>query len=355
MLACYRTVLIACAALLLLFSGCLWAEEEATLRVMTFNIRYAALTSPGHEWELRREIIVRIIESWRPDIVALQEDMTEQVRYLAQALPEYGVISGPVSGAPRTVPWGIASCVAFGTAGALALHRSRRAERARRWRIAGAALVCLGILLVSFALWLRYVAQFDGEHNSVLYRCATVEPLRSDFFWLSKVPDKPQSVMTWWTHLPRVVTRCALRLRDTGQTVVVYNVHLSPVSVTLQRRGMGVVLDHVAEENEADLTIVAGDFNTNERGAACRLLEQSGFRSAWSSAEEHLGPEFTSHMFRGEKVRLSRRFGRVDHIFLRPPRPVRRVEIVTYSERGRYPSDHFPVVADVVLLAQSEE
>lgn len=338
------------------------ARDATRLRVMTFNIRYAMLTSPGHEWEGRRDMIVEIIRQYQPDIVGLQEDMTQQVAYLESQLPDYQGIYGPISGAPRTLPWSVALCLLFALIACLLVRRVHRRQAQLADRKSGRltlwlawAVGLLGVALVVFAIWLHYIVWFNGEHNAVLVRRATIEPQHRTFFWLSHTPEKPCSYLTWWTHLARVVVNCRIRIPATGQQLDVYNIHLSPVSRYLQQAGMEVILSQIRSSPPADLTLVIGDFNVNPSGGACQLLESEGFVNAWKVAGQRVGPSFTSHMFRGVDVQLSRRFGLVDHIYMRPELEVERAEVVTYSDGGRYPSDHFPVVADIVLPAQADE
>jgi endonuclease/exonuclease/phosphatase family metal-dependent hydrolase len=45
---------------------------------------------------------------------------------------------------------------------------------------------------------------------------------------------------------------------------------------------------------------------------------------------------------------------RIDWILTRGPVAVERCETVTFNQDGRYPSDHFPVVADLKLSVSGE-
>ena len=107
--------------------------------------------------------------------------------------------------------------------------------------------------------------------------------------------------------------------------------------------------------------ILLGDFNSQPGSEAHDLLTgnkpwddgtKADFRDTWDLVADHIGPTSTVHGFRG----MPRREGaRIDWILVRGPVEATGVETVTYNRGGKYPSDHFPVVADLILLEGNRE
>ena len=65
--------------------------DSETLSLMTYNLKFA---SPTFEpsWEIRRDMQIKLINKYSPDIIGTQEGLKEQIDYLADHLPDYVVI-----------------------------------------------------------------------------------------------------------------------------------------------------------------------------------------------------------------------------------------------------------------------
>jgi len=59
--------------------------------LMTYNIKFA---SPDFKpsWQERREMMINMIQKYKPDIIGTQEGLKEQIDYLADHLPDYVAI-----------------------------------------------------------------------------------------------------------------------------------------------------------------------------------------------------------------------------------------------------------------------
>jgi len=74
------------------------APAEETVRIMTFNLRYASASEDQNSWKQwdspdyipqRRQFVTQVITSRMPDVIGFQEGEDEQVDYLAGALPAF--------------------------------------------------------------------------------------------------------------------------------------------------------------------------------------------------------------------------------------------------------------------------
>jgi endonuclease/exonuclease/phosphatase (EEP) superfamily protein YafD len=84
--------------------------------------------------------------------------------------------------------------------------------------------------------------------------------------------------------------------------------------------------------------IVTGDFNTSPDSRTHAVLAAT-LTDVWDSAPLHAGPPATFHDFTGKPDH------RIDWILYRGLQPL-SVHTITSHQGSRYPSDHFPVVAD---------
>jgi endonuclease/exonuclease/phosphatase family metal-dependent hydrolase len=189
---------------------------------------------------------------------------------------------------------------------------------------------------------------YRGEHCAILYRADRFDVVEGNAFWISHRPDVAGSVLpgTW---LPRVVNWVCLRDRETGRCLAVYNAHLdflpwSPArSARILRQMLDTHWDHGPQ-------ILMGDFNAPPNSAAYKHLARDlkqGFHpalaDAYLSAARQDGPERTYHGGTGR----GRWIGRLDRILFRPNLHVDRVTTVTHHHDSVYPSDHYPVLAEM--------
>ncbi|WP_158881532.1 endonuclease/exonuclease/phosphatase family protein [Rhodanobacter sp. L36] len=181
----------------------------------------------------------------------------------------------------------------------------------------------------------------DGdEHMGVFYRTDKFTVIQSGNFWLSDTPDKPGSI-TWGNLFPRMVTWALFESKATHRRFYYYNTHFPyrDQDEPIRTRAAQEILARV-KALPADMPFVlTGDFNSPPNQPDHALLTQV-LQDARLSAPTRSGPEATFHNFTGKPDFridwiLSRGFTATD------------VATITTNQDGRYPSDHFPVVADL--------
>ena len=185
----------------------------------------------------------------------------------------------------------------------------------------------------------------DGdEHMGVFYRKDRLRVLASGDFWLSDTPEVVGSI-TWGNLYPRMVTWARFQRIADGATFVLYNTHLpyrgedEPARV----RAAELIVSRLRQLPGDEPVILAGDFNTAPDGPTHALLTAT-LTDAWTAAPRRRGPATTFHNFTGRIDQADR----IDWILFRGLK-VKSARTVTTHHRGRYPSDHFPVVADFEL------
>lgn len=289
------------AALLILITGCgdgysvskyvAFSPAQADrVRVMTFNIRTRTIIDGPNHWNHRKGVVTDTIAGNGADIVALQEVRNSQLIYVESALPEYA---------------------------AYAVGRNNGKD--------------------------------GGESCPVLYRKDRFGLIDSGTFWFSDTPSVAGS-KDWGNMPPRICSWIHLAETNTGHGLYVYNVHLDNLSQNSREKSVELLAHKIAARPTNDPFIVMGDFNMEIQNPAMRWLNKIGIgkprlasTDAWQSihANRTIG---TRHGFNG---RLSG--PQIDHIRLSSNLLAMDARIDTYSRNGRYPSDHFPVVANIRL------
>jgi endonuclease/exonuclease/phosphatase family metal-dependent hydrolase len=182
----------------------------------------------------------------------------------------------------------------------------------------------------------------DDEHMGVFYRKERLRVRESGNFWLSDTPEVPGSI-TWGNIYPRMVTWARFERIADGATFTLYNTHLpyreedEPIRI----RCVELILSRLDRLPPGERVILTGDFNTPPESGVHAMLAVR-FTDAWTAARIRSGPEATFHDFTGQAKR------RIDWIMSRGLE-ARAVKTVTTQRQGRYPSDHFPVIAQFDL------
>ena len=181
-----------------------------------------------------------------------------------------------------------------------------------------------------------------GEHMGVFYRTDRLQVVRSGDFWLSDTPDVPGS-RTWGQPYPRMVTWARFRLRHGGGTFDYFNTHFPyrPEDTRARMLSAQEIMRRIGQLPASAAVILAGDFNCGPDSPVHALLTRS-LRDARDAAASSSGPAKTFHDFTGIPNQ------RIDWILSRGF-SVRGVRTITTHDGARYPSDHFPVLAELVV------
>ena len=179
------------------------------------------------------------------------------------------------------------------------------------------------------------------QYPTIFYRADRVHVEESNEFWLSETPAVHRS-LSWGSAFPRLATYGLFQ--EIGRDLSFYfiNTHLDHISNAARREGARMIRNFFFPLNLP--IILVGDFN--EPPGDPVYQELIGGDGPLSDTWRALHPA-------GEEASTQRGFNgglqgsRIDWILATPPFQVRQVAIVTDSQDGRYPSDHFPYEAEV--------
>lgn len=263
------------------------------LKIMSFNLRCDTADDGPNAWPCRFHRVVETIRRAQPHVIGSQEGLRHMLEDLARELPEYGYVGTGREG------------------------------------------------------------ETDGEHCAIWYKTSEIEIVDKGQFWLSEQPHRPGS-KSWDSSLPRICTWAHMRsLHGSPRPEwFVYNTHLDHVGPIAREKGIALIWNSLREQTEATKlpALLTGDLNAFPDSSVVRFLrgeiELEGQRAKLFDAYALLGPSVgsTFHGFRGGSEGQP-----IDYMFASPGAVFLSVEIDRNLADGGYPSDHYPVIAEVRL------
>jgi endonuclease/exonuclease/phosphatase family metal-dependent hydrolase len=184
----------------------------------------------------------------------------------------------------------------------------------------------------------------SGERMEIFYRPEVLVPIESGHFWLSETPDVPGS-RSWDSANVRMASWAKFHVFGSGQRLMYLNSHFDHRSRDARVEAANMLASWAEDQARRLPVIITADFNaTAEQSLPWEILTVP-LRDAWMATSERVGPAITWSGFKAptEEVR------RIDWILVSDDIAVTKCETITYSDSGRFPSDHFPVVAQILV------
>ncbi|HET7272868.1 MAG TPA: endonuclease/exonuclease/phosphatase family protein [Rubrobacter sp.] len=258
---------------------------------------------PGtkNSWRNRAASNIATIERYAPDLIGLQESQRGNLSAYRKNLPRYASIRGPGYG--NVIP---------------------------------------------------------HDFNAILFDPKRLGLLDSGGFWLSETPER--NSRSWETQVARSATWALFSILGTELSILHLNTHLDHVSARARLEGSKLIVRKTAETsdqtNPEPPIIVTGDFNSRPGSPTYKEFTESGFVDTYLAAGNEEG-ENTFHAFRGARYRDAhpeRGPRRIDWILLKDTEgrlKTRSHRIIHDESAGLFPSDHYPVLAELVPGEQS--
>ncbi|WP_426328801.1 endonuclease/exonuclease/phosphatase family protein [Pedobacter sp. R-06] len=255
------------------------------ITIGTFNIRYDNPADSGNLWVNRAPIVSSLIRFHKFDVLGIQEGLKNQLDDISNALPEY--------------------------------------TRYGKGRDDG---------------------KDGGEHSAILYRKDRFKLLKSGDFWLSETPDQPGK---GWdaTCCNRICSWVFLEDVKTKKKFYTFNVHYDHQGVIARKESSKLILKKIAEIAGTAPALLTGDLNGGRDSEWYQRIATSGVLS-----DTHAKVKFPyANNSSSNGFRTPRGQTVIDHIFMSKQFTATRWGILTDTYFGKFPSDHFPVLAEVEL------
>lgn len=176
------------------------------------------------------------------------------------------------------------------------------------------------------------------EYSAIFYKKDFFTIEETGQFWLSETPDVPNS-MSWESACPRICTWGEFTLKeDPTKRLLFLNTHLDHVSQEAREKGTTLICEHANPYLEKEIpVVVTGDLNVTPENKVIQLLEEANLMRLPTEGK-------TFHGFKGGKTGEP-----IDYIFISKNIQWEEITVDRRTEEGKYPSDHYPVVATLHL------
>jgi endonuclease/exonuclease/phosphatase family metal-dependent hydrolase len=186
--------------------------------------------------------------------------------------------------------------------------------------------------------------QTAGEHSAIFYKTDRFEVLDKGDFWLRETPDIPGK---GWdaTCCNRICSWGKFKEKQSGKVFYFFSVHFDHQGVVARQESGKLMVAKIKEIAGNNHFIFGGDLNSTPDTEQVKLLS-SNFKDAKTTTKlPPYGPEGTFNRRFGNPIGA----GRIDYIFVSDGFDVLKYAGLTDNDGMYYPSDHIPVMADIVL------
>jgi endonuclease/exonuclease/phosphatase family metal-dependent hydrolase len=265
-------------------------SQGKDLIVMTFNIRMNTPADGQNAWPLRKDKVASQILFHHVNILGVQEALHEQMVDLQQLLPGY--------------------------------------------KYAGVG---------------RDDGQTKGEYSAIFYDESRLEPLRSNTFWLSETPNVPGS-KGWDAAITRIVTWVYFKDKKTGKKFYAFNTHFDHIGKIARAKSAELLLQKIDSIAGKETVLLTGDFNSTPEDDPIRIVTDTSnklhlFNTGNYSQQPHYGPIGTFNGWQAAEIKDEP----IDYIFFKGKLNVNQHATLSQTWKGRFSSDHFPVMAVITL------
>ncbi len=271
--------------LLLMSFGILTNISAQSIKVITYNIRYDNPKDGENRWDNRKDFLTDQVKFNEPDFLGVQEGLLHQVEFIDSVLPEFSYIG-------------------------------------------------VG----------RNEGKLEGEFCALFYNSTKFNLLKGSTFWLSETPDVPSK--GWDAALNRICTYGLFESKSSNEKLWIFNTHFDHRGVEARRESTKLIVEKINELNSEKYPFVLmGDLNLEVNTEAIKYLSEKMVDSRYSS-KIIFGPNGTFNGFDFSKPVTKR----IDYIFVSKGNiDVLKYAVLSDSKDCRYPSDHLPVFAEIIL------
>ncbi len=188
----------------------------------------------------------------------------------------------------------------------------------------------------------------QGEYSAIFYNKNRLHVVQSDTFWLSPTPEKVSK--GWDADFPRICTYALFQEKNSETKFWVFNTHFDHVGKEARENSVALILQKIMELNVQNYSVIlTGDFNLEPNEKPIQQLANH-LNDSKTIAKLSFGVEGTYNGFRYHKPALRR----IDYIFVSHNILVDTYATLNTHNNGFYPSDHFPVWAEIYIQLQKK-
>jgi endonuclease/exonuclease/phosphatase family metal-dependent hydrolase len=271
--------------LVLLFMPFL-AIAQIEVKVMSYNIRLDVKSDGENQWDKRKEKVATLMNFYEADFIGGQEVQHHQLQYLLQNLDGYSYIG---------------------------VGRDDGKEA--------------------------------GEYSCIFYKKDKFDVLQQSTFWLSTTPDTVSK--GWDAAIVRVCTYGLFKNKKTKQIFWVFNTHFDHIGKTARLESAKLIVAKINEINTKGYPVIlSGDFNSKPDEPPAQYMMNAMQNTRSISKLVYGGPDTWNGFKFNERPN-----GCIDYLFVSNDKRLRVSKFATLTDSYdmKYPSDHFPILATIII------
>lgn len=293
-----RKIIVLLLLLVLGFGAEAKKPQNHIHRVMSANIRITGLDADKNtpnEWNNRKEYMIDVIRSYKPDVIMMQEVIYDSYAYCKKELKEY---------------------FAFGFEGP------------------------------------EMDPYTEGYHfigkNVIFFKRDRYELVSAGCYWLSEDPTIAGSI-SWNTNRARHANWVRVVDRKTGKQMRLIDVHLDHKSKDAKVNQAKLIVREAAQYQPDFPQIICADFNSRKYEEQVKHFIANGWTDCYDVLHDGIEYGRTGHGFKGKNQPEKPGKGRIDYILTKGGAKAQSCEVITDHKGDMYPSDHFFMLAEIVL------
>lgn len=181
-----------------------------------------------------------------------------------------------------------------------------------------------------------------SEYSAVFYLKDKYNLIDEGTIWLSETPEKKSK--SFDSACYRITTWAVLEDKETGKRYTHMNTHLDHVLESTRDGQAGVLLEKLEELQAEGNVIVTGDFNAYPDEDVYKRMVAVTDDVAFTAKNADTGITFHKYGKKEDKGQ-----GAIDFIFTSKGVKADTYKVIRNTVEGMYPSDHYPIVADVIV------
>jgi endonuclease/exonuclease/phosphatase family metal-dependent hydrolase len=260
-------------------------RTATSLKVMTYNIRLDVASDGENAWPNRKDFLTSQVLFLAPDILGVQEAKPNQIKDLSTALTNYNYVGEGRDGEGK------------------------------------------------------------GEYSAIFYNSDKLKVEKTHTFWLSQTPTIVSK--SWDAAYPRICTYALFSFKNSNKKFWAFNTHLDHVGAIAQKEGLQLVLNKIASENTENYPVfLTGDFNVTPENEILTATKKV-LNDAENIANIKFGATGTFNGFKYNEP-VTRR---IDYIFVSKSENIKvtKYGVLSSAVAFKFPSDHFPVFAEILM------
>ncbi len=262
------------------------AFSQKEIKVMSYNIRLDYSGDGENKWDIRKDKVVSLMNYYEADFIGAQEVLHRQLKYLQENLNGYSYIG---------------------------VGRDDGKEA--------------------------------GEYSCIFFKKDKFDVVEQSTFWLSPTPDSISK--GWDAAIVRVCTYGLFKNKKTKQLFWVFNTHFDHIGKNARVESAKLIVEKIKELNTKSYPVIlTGDFNVRPEDAPILYITGEMQNTRTISKLVH-GPPDTWNAFKFN----AKPDGCIDYIFISKDNRLSVSKFITITDSYdlKYPSDHLPVMATILI------